>query len=156
MKHHLVSINRCYYVFGIFFNCKRKNFEAQKQLQKITFRSTLTKIYPIRVPYMTEYTPGPVFPLASYLARRQYEPGVYMSPGVFIRRERGRTCHKILMALDGIKDLACLRSILRETRRLPSCKSTIQLNNASSMSTSSAFRPAPCNCFRFSSPALLS
>ena len=35
------------------------------------------------VPYMTEYTPGPVFPLASYLARRQYEPGVYMSPGVY-------------------------------------------------------------------------
>ena len=40
-------------------------------------------IYIIYIPYMTEYTPGPVFPLASYLARRQYEPGVYMSPGVY-------------------------------------------------------------------------
>ena len=35
------------------------------------------------VPYMTEYSPGPVFLLASYLSRRQYEPGVYMSLGVY-------------------------------------------------------------------------
>ena len=31
-------------------------------------------------------------------------------------------------------------------------KSTIQLNNTSSMSISSAFRPAPCNHFRFLFP----